>query len=1781
LPGGVAPDTLPRVDARDRRGGQGRPGSAGAVATVLCALVASRAAGQPLCTPTGANLIVDGITCQLGGIHTYGNVQVRNGGTIQVTAYNGADKVGTGNLELRADSITVDATSTITAVGRGYQTALCGSGTGPTATAGGPGGCKVSDSGGGGAHFGRGGRGTKDCNSGACGSDPSVCELPGEFEEACGSDLNGTGTACTSTGNCWDCDALPTNAGQAFWHSIYQPELGASGGDKGCFDGDGFFGQPDVGGPGGGRIVLTALTGAGTVSIQGLVIADGRRGCGTGNDSGGGGAGGTLFIVAEDVTVGPGAVITATGGLGGDTQPDGSGVCAFAQQNGTCDDCGGGGGGGIVSVLSVTASISDDAVFNVDGARGGVCAICSGEAGGGVGELQISGAFVGEVCDGFDNDFDGATDEGLPALPCGGPSCVAGQPRICPATPGCVGPVTDTRARFLVILDSSGSMLTDLLGRYTFGDGSSDHPGLDTDGNGAPDDSRLFRAKQALSTVIAAYPEIDFALGRYHQDQALDRSCQLAHWFECHDICCTYDDPRNNGGPPPSPACTLTAAQVGSAAPLSVTKDSPGDECINYAGSCGPPRRGADVLAGFGSDINQYLMWLDGGETNFIDDETGGDYCDFGGGGDCEVRGTGPTPLSGSLLSAADYLEPIVGCDAAALGGCRTYAVILLTDGAESCQGDPVAAAAALLALGVETYVVGFSVLPAEEAELSAIAHGGSFSGARDAFLVGDENELANTLADIVSGSVVFETCNGLDDDCDGLTDEDFLGLGQPCCDPCAGTVVCNATLDGTECSGKGPCPETCNGIDDDCDGFTDEGLTCFEICNGIDDDGDGLTDELPLPDLGEPCGSDEGECSPGVICCAGGTLECCGAVGPAAEVCDCLDNNCNTVTDEGAGVPCYTGPLRECPDPQSGRCTGLCRPGSRACVTDNCPTPSLGPCLGQVGPRPEECNCLDDDCDGVTDDGATCPGGAPCVDCACAIACDPASEFPCPAGSLCDCACGGSPPCYCIGDPCLGVPCPPGQRCDPCTGSCVDLCAGVDCGALRCCAGDCCAPWQGCEDIPGGVATCVDTSCTSEEHPCDPDEVCVDHACVPDPCAAAVCADDEYCLDGECKKVCPACDPDEICVEGRCRPDPCATASCVGTDVVCCQGECIHDPCASLHCDPGLSCDECTGRCVEDACPRIDCPTGYRCRRNQCEPEARQISTVSATGAGGCACATGGAGTPPIWLLLLALGLLRRPRALLMLLFLAGCQARSLHFAADAGGTVAPDAAREAAFCSPIPEFCNGLDDDCDGVADNGDPGGGTACGIEEGACRTGTTHCVAGQVVCQGDVRPEAELCDGLDNDCDGETDEVFDLCEPTSCGACTGSGDDGGTGPCAIGHAIVYCDASACGGPGCAGCAVCRVDFCEPGWIDCQLDAPPDDCDCTCRVPPRSEVCDGVDDDCNGETDEGVTTANFCRKLGACAGAVPVCMGTKGWCCDYGPDVETVPAANPCGFVVASEETLCDGADGDCDGLIDDPFVGQCDNGLFGACRDGGVLACDPTDPTRTICDLSQPPDPIGGPSPEVCNGIDDDCNGATDDEVIDDMVHITSSGNDFWIYRYEASRPDASSVAAGSDGDRACANPLVLPWHGVTFPAASAACAAAGKRLCTADEYLAACAGAAGHVYPYGDAFDPNACNAEPFDGIPGGTDDDVLLATGAAALSSCTSDDLVHDLSGNVKEWTDDITGQTDDGVAIAVLRGGAYDTPAAGTTCAFRSSRAPVTTVLPTVGFRCCSSTPP
>jgi hypothetical protein len=136
----------------------------------------------------------------------------------------------------------------------------------------------------------------------------------------------------------------------------------------------------------------------------------------------------------------------------------------------------------------------------------------------------------------------------------------------------------------------------------------------------------------------------------------------------------------------------------------------------------------------------------------------------------------------------------------------------------------------------------------------------------------------------------------------------------------------------------------------------------------------------------------------------------------------------------------------------------------------------------------------------------------------------------------------------------------------------------------------------------------------------------------------------------------------------------------------------------------------------------------------------------------------------------------------------------------------------------TPSAEACDALDNDCDGQVDNGNPGGDQACSTgNPGVCAAGTTACAGGQLACNQSAQPAAELCDGLDNNCDGEID----------------NGNPGGNQACSTGKPGV--------------CAT-GITACAGGQLACNQSA-----------QPSSETCDAIDNNCNGITDDGCAVAN----------------------------------------------------------------------------------------------------------------------------------------------------------------------------------------------------------------------------------------------------------------------------------------------------------------------------------
>jgi hypothetical protein len=328
----------------------------------------------------------------------------------------------------------------------------------------------------------------------------------------------------------------------------------------------------------------------------------------------------------------------------------------------------------------------------------------------------------------------------------------------------------------------------------------------------------------------------------------------------------------------------------------------------------------------------------------------------------------------------------------------------------------------------------------------------------------------------------------------------------------------------------------------------------------------------------------------------------------------------------------------------------------------------------------------------------------------------------------------------------------------------------------------------------------------------------------------------------------------------------------------------------------------------------------------------------------------------------------------------------------------------------------------------------------------------------------------------------------------------------------------------------------------------------CPCAFRGP---ETCNGQDDDCNGQVDDGLTSppASVCLTTGTCAPSGPevprVCDSDLGrWVCQYGPDVETDGLGN------VVPETRCDGRDNDCEGSVD---VSRSGTDVCAACAAAA----------------------------EVCDGIDNDCDGAVDEPkltpgsnpsyVVEPLVQVALST---YVSAYEASRPGATEASAGFLHTRACARAGVLPWADLTYAEASAACQAANLRLCTESEWQRACTTSAASPCTWGkltscNTYVPTACNGNDLDGIPGGADDDVVLQTGGLAMCAANwpvTD--IFDLSGNLKEWSSR-------GAGTNALRGGSYMDPADGIRCQVSAVVGADDWKSAQAGFRCCSSTAP
>ncbi len=240
-----------------------------------------------------------------------------------------------------------------------------------------------------------------------------------------------------------------------------------------------------------------------------------------------------------------------------------------------------------------------------------------------------------------------------------------------------------------------------------------------------------------------------------------------------------------------------------------------------------------------------------------------------------------------------------------------------------------------------------------------------------------------------------------------------------------------------------------------------------------------------------------------------------------------------------------------------------------------------------------------------------------------------------------------------------------------------------------------------------------------------------------------------------------------------------------------------------------------------------------------------------------------------------------------------------------------------------PRGEVCDGLDNDCDADVDEGF-NVGSACSVGVGACsRAGALACTPeGDSACNvSPGAPSVEICDGVDNNCDGAVDE----------------GNPGGGGACSTGL-LGVCSAS--------------VQACTDGALTCVQTV----------QPSPVESCDGLDNDCDGTVDEDIVALTRCGD-GECRA-----FGTIS--CVNGAIVDSCTPGTP-----APDDTVCDGLDNDCDGSVDEDFPSFLTVCGIGDCMASGSTSC----VDGVIVDSCTP----GTPSTETCDGRDNDCDLSVDE------------------------------------------------------------------------------------------------------------------------------------------------------------------------------------------------------
>ncbi len=244
-----------------------------------------------------------------------------------------------------------------------------------------------------------------------------------------------------------------------------------------------------------------------------------------------------------------------------------------------------------------------------------------------------------------------------------------------------------------------------------------------------------------------------------------------------------------------------------------------------------------------------------------------------------------------------------------------------------------------------------------------------------------------------------------------------------------------------------------------------------------------------------------------------------------------------------------------------------------------------------------------------------------------------------------------------------------------------------------------------------------------------------------------------------------------------------------------------------------------------------------------------------------------------------------------------------------DCDGQVDEGQTNACGACGPVPsEVCDDVDNDCDGQTDEE---------LEQGCetpCERGVEVCSAGAWVGCTARRVAEEQCDGLDNDCDGNIDEDLDCeCQPEMVGALL---------PCLEPPLVCGLGFKTCECRDEPDCTILRMSDCRAACVYLPPEIVGDaECDPVTGTAVNPELCNNYDEDCDELIDEDLSRVCYTGpegtlNVGVCAPGNQTCREGR-----WGEETNAGPwVVDHCADEVLPSREVCDGADNDCDGVVD---------------------------------------------------------------------------------------------------------------------------------------------------------------------------------------------------------------------------------------------------------------------